>query len=86
MNAELEIQAVRARVSKLEAEVRFLYKHFGVTFVPSFELDPADKDVAEYLRKGEEMKAIAAYRGIHLVNLNEAKAAVDEIRAGLGIG
>ena len=84
MNDELEIQAIRTRVSKLEAEMRFLYKHFGVTFVPSFELDPADKDVLEFIKKGEEMKALAAYRGIHKVSLAEAKAAVDEIRTGMG--
>jgi len=86
MNNDLQTQALRERVAKLEAEMRFLYKHLGVTFVSTFELDPADKEVAEFLKKGDEMKAIAAYRGIHLVSFNEAKAAVDEIRAGLGLG
>jgi ribosomal protein L7/L12 len=85
MNDELELVALRARVSKLEAEMRFLYKHFGVTFVPAFELDPADKDVVEFIRKGDEIKALATYRGIHKVSLVEAKAGVDEIRAGLGL-
>lgn len=86
MNEELAVQAVRVRVAKLEAEMRFLYKHLGVTFVPTFELDPADKEVADWLKKGNEIKAIAAYRAAHLVSLNEAKAAVEEIRAGLGLG
>jgi ribosomal protein L7/L12 len=85
MTDELEIQAVRTRVSKLEAEMRFLYKHLGVTFVPSFELDPADKEVAEFIKKGDVMRALAAYRGIHKVSLAEAKAAVDENKAGLGV-
>lgn len=83
---ELEIQAMRARLAKLEAEVRFLYKYFGVTFMPTFELDPADREVVEYLKKREDLKAVTAYRAIHKVSLNEAKAAVDEIRAGLGLG
>ncbi|MBV6450032.1 MAG: hypothetical protein MHPDNHAH_00752 [Anaerolineales bacterium] len=86
MSAELQIQAVRERVAKLEAEMRFLYKHLSVTFVPTFELDPADKEVAEWLKKGNEIKAIAEYRAIHGVSMNEAKAAVDEVRAGLGLG
>jgi ribosomal protein L7/L12 len=86
MNVEIQMEGARKRIAKLEAEMRFLYKHLGVTFAPTFELDPADKDVAEWLRKGDEMKAIAAYRGAHSVGLNEAKAAVDEIRAGLGLG
>ncbi len=86
MNNELEIQAVRGRVAKLEAEVRFLYKHLGVTFVSTFELDPADKEVVEWLKKGNEIKAIATYRGVHMVSMPEAKAAVDDIRTGLGLG
>lgn len=86
MNNDLQTQVLRERVAKLEAEMRFLYKHLAVTFVATFELDPADKDVAEFLKKGEEMKAIATYRGIHQVGLNEAKAAVDAMRAGLGLG
>ncbi len=86
MNPELQIQAVRERVAKLEAEMRFFYKHLGVTFAPTFELDPADRPVAEWLKKGNEIKAIAEYRAIHVVGMNEAKAAVDEMRAGLGLG
>lgn len=85
MNDEFEIRAVRERVSKLEAEMRFLYKHLGVTFVPSFELDPADAEVAELIRKGDDLKAMAAYRAVHRVSAVEAKAAVDAIRAGLQI-
>jgi len=85
MNDELEIRAVRERVSKLEAEMRFLYKHFGVTFVSSFELDPADKEVAEFIKKGDDLKAMQAYRGVHKVSAVEAKAAIDSIRAGLGL-
>lgn len=34
MNNDLQTQAVRERVSKLEAEMRFLYKHLGVTLQP----------------------------------------------------
>lgn len=85
MNSELEVQALRKRVAKLEAETRFLYKHLGVAFAPSFDLDPADRGVVEWLKQGNEIKAIATYRAVHLVGMNEAKAAVDEIRAGLGI-
>jgi ribosomal protein L7/L12 len=85
MDAEVELQTVRERVKKLEAEVRFLYKHLGVTFVPAFELDPADQEVVDWLKAGDTMKAIMAYREVHKVSLNEAKAAVEEIRAGLSL-
>lgn len=85
MSTEIEVQALRTRVAKLEAEMRFLYKHLNVTFVPTFEVDPADKDVVEWLKKKNEIQAIATYRAIHKVSLPEAKAAVDEMRAGLGL-
>lgn len=85
MNADLQTQALRERVSKLEAEMRFLYKHLNVTFVPTFELDPADKEVVEWLKNKNEIKAMATYRAVHGVSLQAAKAAVDEIRAGLGL-
>ncbi|MCB9135176.1 MAG: hypothetical protein H6636_07105 [Anaerolineales bacterium] len=85
MNEDLQVQALRTRVAKLEAEMRFLYKHLNVTFVPTFEVDPADAEVVEWLKKKNEIKAIAAYRAIHMVSMPEAKAAVDEIRAGLGL-
>ena len=85
MNGDIQIQSLRERVSKLEAEMRFLYKHLGVTFVPTFEVDPADQEVVEWLKKKNELKAMATYRTIHMVSLPEAKAAVDEIRAGLGL-
>ncbi|NUM49131.1 MAG: hypothetical protein HUU38_30900, partial [Anaerolineales bacterium] len=85
INTDLQTQALRERVSKLEAEMRFLYKHLNVTFVPTFEVDPADREVVEWLKKKNEIQAIAKYRAIHMVSLPEAKAAVDEIRAGLGL-
>lgn len=85
MNEDLQIQALRTRVAKLEAEMRFLYKHLNVTFVPTFEVDPADAEVVEWLKKKNEIKAMGAYRAIHNVSLSEAKAAVDEIRSGLGL-
>jgi ribosomal protein L7/L12 len=85
MNSDLQTQVLRERVSKLEALVRFLYKHLDVTYVQGdFELDPADKEVAEWLKQHNELKAMAAYRSIHNVSLAEAKTAVDEIRMGLG--
>ena len=86
MQTEIQLQSLRERVAKLEAELRFIYNHLGVTFTPTFNLDPADKEVAEHLKRGDEMKAITAYRSIHATGFNEAKAAVAEIRIGLGLG
>lgn len=86
MNTEMELQSVRERVSKLEAQLSFLYRHLNVTYVPgaNYELDPADREVAEHLKKGDMMKAVMTYRQVHKVGLDEAKAAVYDIKAGLG--
>lgn len=86
MQTEIQLQSLRERVARLEAELRFIYVHLGVTYKSTFNLDPADKEVAEHLKKGDEMKAITAYRSVHTVGFNEAKAAVAEIRIGLGLG
>jgi hypothetical protein len=79
-----EISALRGRISKLEAEVRFLYNHLGVTFVP--ETVPTDDvEIVEYLKKGDVMGAIRAHRSIHGSDLAQAKAAVDDIRSRVGL-
>lgn len=85
INTDLQTQALHERVAKLEAEMRFLYKLLNVTFVPTFELDPADHEVVEWLKKNNVIKAMATYRDIHKVSLSAAKAAVEEIRAELGL-
>ena len=78
-----EIVILRGRISKLEAQVQFLYKHLGVTFVPeSVSIDEAE--IVEYLKKGDVMGAIRMHRSIHNSGLAEAKTAVDEIRSRLG--
>ena len=79
-----EIAVLRGRISKLEAEVRFLYNHLGVTFVP--ETVPTDDvEIVEYLKKGDVMGAIRAHRSIHGSDLAQAKAAVDDIRSRVGL-
>jgi hypothetical protein len=67
MNLNLETQELRKRVSELEAQVHFLFKRLGVTFVAgAFELDPADGEVAEWLKKGDALKVAATYRSLLL--------------------
>lgn len=86
MTSELEIAALRDRIGKLEARMHFLYKHFGVSFVPE-QLTPGDPEepVAAFLKKGDMLGALQAYRGIHHVGMEEAKAGVDELKARLGL-
>jgi len=74
-----ENEILRSRVSRLEAEMEFLYKHFGLTF--SENASPSDDPrVIEALRKNNLIEAIRCYRELTNTGLAEAKAAVEEIR------
>jgi len=79
-----EIAQLRGRISKLEAEMSFLYKHLGVTFVPE-TVPTDDAEIVEYLKKGDVMGAIRAHRSIYSSDLAQAKAAVDDIRSRVGL-
>jgi len=79
-----EIEILRSRVSRLEAEVEFLFTHFGLIF--SVNASPADDPrVIEALRKNNIIEAIKVYREMTNSGLAEAKSAVEEIRRRRGI-
>lgn len=79
-----EISLLRGRISKLEAQIQFLYKHLGVTFVPEAVAND-DAEIVEYLKKGDVMRAIRAHRSTYNSDLAQAKAAVDVIRSRVGL-
>ncbi len=81
--AEDELVSLRRRVSDLEAQVEFLYRHLGVTFVP----DPSlidDSKVIEQIKKGNLIEAIKIYRQTYNTGLAESKKAVEEMKAKHG--
>ena len=79
-----ENEILRSRVSRLEAEVEYLYKHFGLTF--SENASPSDDPrVIEALKKNNMIEAIKQYRELTNTGLVDAKAAVEEIRRRRGI-
>lgn len=79
-----QIYELKGRIYKLEAQVDFLYKHLGVTFVEETHAtdDPA---VVNALRAGNVLEAIKAYRVKTNASLEEAKLAVEEMRGRLGL-
>jgi len=89
MVIDQDFAALRDRVIHLEGQIAFLYKHLGVTFVPeSFPTD--DPRIIEALKKGKLLDAIKVYREIHsnstiTIGMDEARAAVEEIKGRLGI-
>ena len=79
-----EIASLRQRVIRLEAQLDYVYRHLGITFVePTHAGD--DPQVIAALRSNNVIEAIKHYRERTGVGLAEAKSAVEEMRARLGI-
>lgn len=79
-----EINLLRSRIVHLEAQIDFLYRHLGVTYVENNSPDD-DPRIIDALRKNNLIEAIKVYREINDIGLAEAKAAVEAIRARRGI-
>ncbi len=82
--SELEIVNLRKRVTHLEGQVAFLYKHLALTFEPEPEVTD-DPRIVEQLKKSNFLGAIAEYRRLNNVDVDEAKRAVQEIQGRLGL-
>ena len=89
MYTDQDIAKLRDRITHLEGQVAFLYRHLGVTFVP--ESAPGDDPrIIAALQKGNLLEAIKVYREIHststvTVGMDEARRAIEEIKGRLGI-
>lgn len=79
-----EIEILRSRVSRLEAEMDFLYKRLGVTFSENANQGD-DPRILDALKRNSMIEAIKIYREITNLGLAEAKAAVEAIRARRGL-
>ncbi len=79
-----EINLLRSRINHLEAQMDFLYRHLGVTYVEQNSPDD-DPRILDALRRNNVLEAIKYYREINDIGLPEAKAAVEAIRAKHGI-
>lgn len=79
-----EINLLRSRIVHLEAQIDFLYRHLGITYVENNSPDD-DPHILDALRKNNVIEAIKIYREINDIGLAEAKAAVEAIRARRGV-
>jgi len=79
-----ELNLLRSRIIHLEAQVDFLYRHLGVTYIEDHNPDD-DPRILDALRKNNMIEAIKIYREINDIGLAEAKAAVEAIRARRGV-
>ena len=79
-----QIFNLKSQINKLQAQINFLYKHLNLEYIE--DVNPADDPaVINVLRTGNVIEAIKIYRERHDAGLAEAKIAVDEIRARLGL-
>lgn len=83
MSTEQDLINLRARVAELENRLDFLYKKLGVEYSdnPNF----VDARIVEFLKKGNKIEAIKIYRDLTNAGLAEAKNAVEDIEAKLGL-
>lgn len=79
-----EINLLRSQINRLQAQVDFLYRHLGVTYVEQNSPDD-DPRIIDALRNNNVMEAIKYYREINDIGLAEAKAAIEAIRARRGL-
>lgn len=83
MLTDQDIMTLRRRVADLENRIEFLYRKLNMEYVEEPSL--IDPKIVELLRKGNKIEAIKVYREVNDVGLAEAKQAVEEYQARLGL-
>ncbi len=85
MVSDAEFFQLRSKVYELEAQLNFLYKHLGVSYVPDTSSEDArDAKIIELLKKGDMIGAIKAHREAYGSDLVSAKNAVEALRSRTG--
>ena len=80
-----EIQRMNALMQKLdlvERKVDFLFRHLNVGFRDE---RPPPNEIEAHVLKGDRMGAIKVFQQQHGVGLAEAKRAIEELAARLGV-
>ena len=83
MTTEQELVTLRGRVSDLENRIQFIYKKLNIEYVEEPSL--GNPQIAEILRMGNKIESIKVYRETNNVSLIEAKQAMEEMEARLGL-
>ena len=81
---EADLAPLRARVNKLEGQLKYPYEKLNIEFGPEI-LPPDDPKIVELIKKGKKIDAITMYRQTTSAGLTEAKNAVEEIQKRLGL-
>jgi ribosomal protein L7/L12 len=85
MITEADIQLLKSRVNELEDRLKFLYDRLNIDYADP-NTDPIrSPQILDALRRGNKIEAIKIYRELTGVGLAEAKQAVDNMDARLGL-
>ena len=76
------LNAILSQVGVLERKVDFLFEHLGVTYV---DTPPQRDEIEKLILADDGIGAIKLYQQKRKVNLLDAKRAVEEIKAKLGL-
>lgn len=83
MSSDEEITRLRIRVAELEDRVEFLYKKLSVEY--SEHPQQANAKIVELIKKRNKIEAIKVYRELYNTGLAEAKSAIEDLEARLGL-
>jgi hypothetical protein len=78
-----EFQQLGRRVKQLDAQLAFLYKQLGVTYVAETAAD--DPRIIDLIQKGKMFDAIGLYRELNSVSMTDAKQVVEDLQHKLGL-
>lgn len=74
--------ALVQQVAELDRKVTFLLRHLGIQYV---DAKPPPDDIEQRILAGDRIGAVKLYQTRHGAGLVDAKRAVDEIAARLGV-
>ncbi len=85
MPTEAEFLALKSRISELEDRMQLVYRRLNIDYADP-NADPAcSPQIQEALRRGDKIEAIKIYRQLTNAGLAEAKQAIDNLEANLGL-
>jgi ribosomal protein L7/L12 len=79
------LHELQTRVTDLEKQLAFVLQHLQLKYVDPGTPDPAMAAVLDWLRKGNQIEAIKAYRVATNAGLAEAKDAVEKLGQANGL-
>jgi len=85
MSDSERLMALQYKVAELERKLDFVLNHLNLRYTEN-ALSLADSEAAKYLRLGNKIEAIKAYRAVTNAGLAEAKKAVDALEMKLKMG